>query len=378
MTSEAKKIKKIAVFTATRAEYGLLYWLMKAIEEHDDFQLQLLVSGTHLSKLHGHTIDKVIEDGFQIDVEINLDLSVQDSRLDVTHAMSKATKGVADALQELKPDMLVLLGDRYELLGAASAALIMAVPIFHLHGGEITEGAYDDSIRHAVTKMATWHGVANDEYKNRVIQMGESENKVFTVGAMGLDNIKKLSLLSKVELEQDLNFKFREKTVLVTFHPVTNAENPIEGFLEMMEVLQQQRDLHVIFTYPNADHGRNEIVSGINEFVKQYPNRSLCVKSLGQLKFLSALQYVDVIIGNSSSGIFEASSFNIPTVNIGVRQYGRIRASSVIDCDNQVESIQAAVDKALTNNRLQNVVNPFGDGEASEKIMDIFSSLEFR
>lgn len=351
MAKGQKYIKKIAVFTATRAEYGLLYWLMKEIESNEALALQLLVSGTHLSQTHGYTIEQIISDGFAIDAQIDLQLTDRDSRLDVASAMSRASEGVAKVLSELQPDVLILLGDRYELLGAASAALIMGVPIFHLHGGEITEGAYDDSIRHAVTKMATWHGVANDEYRQRVIQMGESQEKVFNVGAMGLDNIKRLPLLSQDELEQQLSFSLGEKTALVTFHSVTNADNPIEGFLEMMTVLEQQQDLHIIFTHPNADHGRNEIIRHIDEFVCKHSQRTMVSKSLGQLRFLSALKYCDVMVGNSSSGIIEAPAMQIPSLNIGDRQKGRHRASTVIDSENDQQSIAQGLLNALAFNK---------------------------
>ncbi len=364
-------MKKVAVFTSTRAEYGLLYWLMKDIDDHDLLQLQLLVSGTHLSETHGHTIDQILQDGFQVDAQIDLGLSELDQRIDVAHALGLATKGVADALLELAPDVLILLGDRYELLGAASAALVMGIPIFHLHGGEITEGAYDDSIRHAITKMATWHGVANEGYRERVIQMGEPAEKVYNVGAMGLDNIKRLPLLSQVELEEQLNFKFGEKSVLVTFHPVTNAESPVEGFHELLSVLEECDDLHVIFTHPNADHGRMEIVKNINAFVAKYPGRSIVKDSLGQLKFLSALKYVDVLVGNSSSGIIEAPTMGTLSLNIGDRQKGRHRASTVIDCGCHLDDIQCALDKALDFSPVKKVKNPYAMGNPAKDVIKV-------
>ena len=367
--------KKIAVFTATRAEYGLLYWLMKEINASDGLQLKLLVSGTHLSETHGYTVDQIRSDGFVIDVEIDLKLSEQDARIDVAHAMSLASKGVADALSELEPDVLVLLGDRYELLGAATAALLMGVPIFHLHGGEETEGAYDNSIRHAVTKMATWHGVANEKYHERVIQMGEPEKNVFNVGAMGLDNIKRLSLLSKNELESELNFQFGKKTILVTFHPVTNAENPIEGFLELLSVLAERNDITIIFTHPNADHGRSAIVKGIKDFVLKHSNRSMDQDSLGQLKFLSALKYVDAMVGNSSSGIIEAPSMSVPSLNIGDRQKGRYQASTVIDCKNNESDILAGLEKLLSWNNDIEVENPYSFGAPAKTMIEILETL---
>ena len=368
--------KRIAIFTATRAEYGLLYWLMREIKESDALQLQLLVSGTHLSKTHGHTIDQIRSDGFVIDAEIDLNLSEQDSRIDVAHAMSLASKGVADALSELEPDVLLLLGDRYELLGAASAALLMGVPIFHLHGGEETEGAYDNSIRHAVTKMASWHGVANEKYQERVIQMGEPADNVFNVGAMGLDNIKRLTLLSKNELEKQLNFQFGEKTILVTFHPVTNAVNPVEGFHELLSVLSARDDIRIIFTHPNADHGRSAIVEGITDFVTQHSTRSMVQDSLGQLKFLSALQYVDAMVGNSSSGIIEAPSMSIPSLNIGDRQKGRYQASTVTDCKSHQADIAQGLENVLSWDKNSKIDNPYSSGNPAKRVTSILEVLD--
>lgn len=375
MPSTQKNKKKIAIFTATRAEYGLLYWLMKEINANNELQLQLLVSGTHLSKTHGYTIEYIRSDGFMIDAQIDLQLSDKDARIDVAHAMSLASKGVADVLSELEPDILILLGDRYELLGAASAALIMGIPIFHLHGGEETEGAYDNSIRHAVTKMATWHGVANEEYRERVIQMGEIADNVFNIGAMCLDNIKRLPLLTKHELEQELNFKLDKKTALITFHPVTNEKNPIEGLLELITILEQKQELQIIFTHPNADHGRSEIVDQINKFVFKNPNRSIVRESLGQIRFLSALKHCDVMVGNSSSGIIEAPAMQTVSLNLGSRQKGRHRASTVIDCETDQHSIEQGLIKALTFDQSQTVDNPYGQGNPTQSLIEILTKI---
>ncbi len=368
-------MKKIAVFTATRAEYGLLYWLMKDIQADKGLQLQLIVSGTHLSPLHGNTVDQVYQDGFHIDAKVDLNLSEDDSRLDVAYAMSEATKGVAEVLHGLQPDVLILLGDRYELLGAASAALIMGVPVLHLHGGEVTEGAYDDSIRHAVTKMASWHGVANEEYRQRVIQMGEAEGNVFNIGAMGLDNIKRSPLLSLADLEDQLDFNFGKKTILVTFHPVTNAKNPVEGFDELLSVLTKHEDVHVIFTHPNADHGRAAIIKSINAFVKKFPHRSMETESLGQVRFLSALKHADAVVGNSSSGIIEAPSMGTPSLNVGDRQKGRNQASTILNCTNDVESISQQIDKVLTMGKTIDRNNPYALGTPSHTLIEILKRV---
>ena len=332
--------KKICIFTATRAEYGLLYWLMKDLETAQGFELQIIVSGTHLSKAHGYTIDQIHADGFRVDEIVDLGISDKDSRYDVAHSMGMATKGVAKALEKLQPDILILLGDRYELLGAAASALIMGVPIFHLHGGEVTEGAYDNSIRHAITKIARWHGVASKQYAERVIQMGENPSNVFNIGAMGIDNIKRLQFLDKEMLQKQLNIKFQEKLILVCFHPVTNARNPLEGFYELLSVLSKIENITIIFTYPNADHGREEIIKAIKEFVLNNSDVAIFSKSLGQIKFLSALKYADAIVGNSSSGIIEAPLLGTPTLNIGDRQKGRKRTDMIVDCDNNEMSIR--------------------------------------
>lgn len=360
--------KKICIFTGTRAEYGLLYWLMRDIQVSNELELQLIVSGAHLSKQYGETAKQIEEDGFDIDYKVDLNLDAGNQRIDVAHSMGLATSGVAKALNELKPDVFILLGDRYELLGAASAALVMGVPIFHLHGGEITEGAYDDSIRHAITKMASWHGVANEEYRKRVIQMGENPDMVYNVGGLGLDNIKRLKLLLKAELEEQLDFKLGEKNILVTYHPVTNTDKEDKGFDNLLAVLQNKKDINILFTYPNADHGSDELIEKIDCFVKQNSNRSKAWKSLGQLKYLSALQYVDAVVGNSSSGIIEAPSFNIASVNIGNRQKGRLKAISVLDCDENTDSIYDAINQALRP-LSKEVINPYGEGGVSKKII---------
>ena len=362
--------KRIAVFTATRAEYGLLYWLMKELDVSDNFDLQVIVSGTHLSEHHGYTIEQIIEDGFNIAAKVDLDLSEKDSRLDVAQAMSKATQGIAKSLNELNSDVIFMLGDRYELLGAASAALVMGVPIFHLHGGEVTKGAYDDEIRHAITKMATWHGVACQEYADRVIGMGEPENKVFNVGTMSLDNIKRLNLLSKNELEDHIKFHFGQKSILVTFHSVTNAKNPVEGFVELLVVLNERKDIHIIFTYPNADHGREDIVSLIDDFVEKNISRSIVVNNLGQLRFLSALQYVNAVVGNSSSGIIEAPLMNTPTLNIGDRQKGRVRSSTIVDSGNSIREIDLGLERVLSLEKTK-YFNSIYEGNPSKSILNI-------
>ncbi|NKB75848.1 MAG: UDP-N-acetylglucosamine 2-epimerase (hydrolyzing) [Gammaproteobacteria bacterium] len=370
--------RKICVFTGTRAEYGLLYWLMKDIIAAQDLTLQLIVSGSHLSSHHGHTIEKIESDGFHINCAVDLELTEHDTRSDIASAAGRATAGVADALKKLKPDVILLLGDRYELLGAATAALLCGVPIFHLHGGELTEGAYDDAIRHSVTKMASWHGVANEVYRKRVIQMGEEPEKVFNVGGLGLDNFTRLDLLSKDELQDQLDFHFGKKTALVTYHSVTNSTDEDVGFENLLKVLEERTDISIIFTYPNADQGRAELVKKMERFISRFPERSRGWRSLGQLRYLSTLKYADGVIGNSSSGIIEAPSFGIGTVNIGERQSGRLKAFSVVDCDSDYASISAAVEKVFDTdfvNGMGQLSNPYGTGGAAQKLVNILQTL---
>ena len=373
--------RKIGVLTATRAEYGLLYWLMKEIQEEPALELKLVVMGTHLSKLYGNTVDEIRKDGFYIDYLVDLKLTRNDSRKATVNILARATKGTAQALKALKLDLLVLLGDRYELMGAASAALLMGIPIFHLHGGEITEGAYDDAIRHAVTKLATWHGVATEPYRLRVIQMGEQPNTVFNVGALGLDNIDKLPLLSKDELESSLDFKLGQKSFLIAYHPETNSKTPAKGFDSLLEALRSYPDIQLIFTYPNADSGRYIIIRKLEKFIALYPDRCKAWHSLGQLRYLSLLKHVDGIVGNSSSGIIEAPAFPTCTINIGDRQKGRLRACSVIDVDSNVESIKAAIEKIFSfdfKSKIGSTIHPYGQPGAAKKVVGLLKTVEHK
>ena len=373
--------RKIGVLTATRAEYGLLYWLMKEIQVEPALELKLVVMGTHLSKLYGNTINEIRKDGFHIDYLVDLKITKNDSKKATVNILARAANGTAQALKALKPDLLVLLGDRYELLGAASAALLMGVPIFHLHGGEITEGAYDDSIRHAVTKMAAWHGVAAEPYRFRVIQMGEHPSTVFNVGALGLDNIDKLPLLSKEELETSLDCRLEKKTFLVAYHPETNSKTPDKGFDCLLEALKSYPDIQLIFSYPNADSGRYNIVRKLENFIASYPDRCIAWHSLGQLRYLSLLQYVDGIVGNSSSGLIEAPALLTGTINIGDRQKGRLRACSVIDADATVQSIKVAIEKIFSfdfNRKLGKTNNPYGQPGAARKVVGFLKTIKYK
>jgi len=365
--------KKICVVTGTRAEYGLLYWLLKEIESDKDLELQVIVTGTHLSPEFGLTF-KTIEEEFKIDKKIEMLLS-SDTHIGISKSMGLAQISFSEAYEELKPNLLVVLGDRYEIFSAVSAAMIANIPIAHLHGGEITQGAFDESIRHSITKMSHLHFTATNEYRNRVIQLGENPNRVFNVGGLGIDNIKKLKLLSHKEFEDSINFKLNKKNIIVTFHPVTLENSTAkEQFKELLDAIDELENTHIIFTKANSDTDGRIINQMINEYVTKNNDKSIEFTSLGQLRYLSALQYVDVMVGNSSSGLIEAPSFGIATVNIGDRQKGRIKAKSVIDCEPNKQSILEAFNKVYKNN-FSNIINPYGNGGASQKIKKIIKEI---
>jgi len=332
-------MRKICVVTGSRAEYGLLSRLMRLILEDTELTLQIIVTNMHLSPEFGLTYKEIEKDGFKIDKKVEMLLS-SDTANATTKSVGLATIGFADAYEDLKPDLLLVLGDRFEILAAVTAALFYKIPVAHLHGGEITEGAYDDSIRHSITKMSHLHFTSTEEYRKRVIQLGEEPYRVFNVGAIGIDNIKHLNLMPKHELEKSLNFIFGEKCVLVTFHPVTLESNTAEEQIQsLLQALKSIDDLRILFTLPNSDTEGRIIMLMINQFVEENKNRSIAFTSLGQLKYLSALQFVDAVIGNSSSGIIEIPWFDIPTLNIGVRQKGRIKVKTVVDSDVTFEDI---------------------------------------
>ncbi|CUU69010.1 UDP-N-acetylglucosamine 2-epimerase [Campylobacter hyointestinalis] len=369
--------RKICVVTGTRAEYGLLYWLIKGIQESDDLELQLIVTGAHLEERFGFTY-KEIEKDFKIDKKIEMLVS-SDSAVGVSKSMGLAMIGFAEAYNELKPDVILILGDRYEIFCAASSAMIARIPIVHLHGGEATEGLIDEAIRHSITKMSHLHFVATDEYARRVIQLGEEPNRVFNVGGMGIENIKRLNLLSRSEFEQSINFKLNKKNILVTFHPVTLEKGAAkEQFKELLNALDELKDTNIIFTKANADMGGKIINQMIDKYSSKNSGKAVSFASLGTLRYLSALKHVDMVVGNSSSGLAEAPSFKIATINIGDRQKGRIKADSIIDCEPNKLSIQKAINKAYTKefkSVLENTINPYGDGNASIKIIEVLKKV---
>lgn len=362
-------MKKIAVFTGTRAEYGLLYWLLKDIQQDTELELQLLVSAMHLSPEFGMTYQQIEADGFTITEKVEMLLS-SDSAVGTAKSMGLGVIGFADALSRMKPDILVILGDRFEALAVAQAAMILRIPIAHIHGGEITEGAYDDAIRHAITKLSLLHFTSTETYRTRVIQLGEHPNRVFNVGAIGLDHLQRSKLMTVKELAASLNFKLEQPYLLVTYHPVTLASEPaVESFNNLLNALDQFPNHQIILTYPNADDGGRAIIPLLEAYAKKQPSRALAIPSLGQLRYLSSVKHAAAVVGNSSSGIIEVPSFKVPTVNLGERQKGRLAATSVFSCPSSTKTIVKTLQAALQTN-LSQVVNPYGKGQASEAILE--------
>jgi GDP/UDP-N,N'-diacetylbacillosamine 2-epimerase (hydrolysing) len=372
-------MKKICVFTGSRAEYGSLKPVLTALSKRDDLKVQLLVSGMHLSPEFGLTYREIEKDGFVIDEKVEMILS-SDTPTAISKSIGVGVIGCADALERLRPDILLILGDRFEALAVAIAAMVARIPIAHLCGGEVTEGAIDEAMRHAITKMSHIHFTAADEYRNRVIQLGEDPNTVYCVGGPGLDNLKTMTLLNKDEVENFLGTRLLPHNFLVTFHPATLDEEPVEiQFGNLLEVLDEQAHSMIIFTKANADVNGRIINKMIDSYVEKNQERSKAFYSLGQLHYYSIMQYVDAVIGNSSSGIWEAPSFKIGSINIGTRQSGRIKAESIIDCDITRDSIRAAFDRLYSpefRGLLAKVTNPYGDGNASDRIAEIISNVD--
>lgn len=366
-------MKNICVVTGTRAEYGLLKPLLRRIEDDEELNLQLVVTGMHLSPEFGLTYQEIEQDGFQI-IERNEMLLSSDTPSGITKSVGLGTIGFADIFSRIKSDILVLLGDRYEVFAAATAAMIYRIPIAHIHGGELTEGAVDDAIRHSITKMSTLHFPSTEDYRKRIIQMGEQPERVFCVGALGVENIKSQKLLTKKELEESIGFSLEKPYIVVTYHPVTLEHNTSEiQFLNLLDALSKQDKYNVIFTKANADTDGRIINQMIDDYVVERKNNAVAFVSLGMIRYLSALKFCSMVIGNSSSGLLEAPSFNIPTINIGDRQKGRIRAKSVIDCNWKTENILFAMEKAENmkkQNLLLNVDNPYEGVETSKCIIN--------
>ena len=370
--------RRICVITGSRAEYGLLRWVMQGIKDEPSLTLQIIATGMHLSPEFGDTYQEIEGDGFVIDRKVEM-LTGSDSPVGIAKSMGSGMIGFADALNELKPDLLVVLGDRFEIFSAVSAALVARIPVAHIHGGELTEGNFDDALRHSITKMSHLHFVAAEEYRNRVIQLGEFPDRVFNVGGLGVDNIARTKLKSKDELETELQFKFQEQNLLVTFHPVTlEPDSGVDQLTELLDALDSFPDIGLIFTLPNADTGGQLMTGLIEEYTNSRAN-AVSYASLGAVRYLSTMACVEGIIGNSSSGLLEAPSFMVGTVNIGDRQRGRLQAQSVISCKPNKREIQFAITKLLSGdfrNKLQNTVSPYGGPGARKNILECLKMTE--
>lgn len=365
-------MKKVCIVTGTRAEYGLLKPVIDKVYKSEVLELQLIVTGMHMSAEFGMTYKEIEEDGYPINSKIEMLLS-SDTPVGITKSMGVALIGFADYFNVNKPDIVVILGDRYEMLAVASAAMIARIPIAHIHGGELTEGAIDDAIRHSITKMSQLHFTSTEKYRKRVIQLGEQPQNVYNVGALGVENAKNVKTLSKEELEKELDFKFTNPTIMITYHPVTLEKLTSEKqFGEVLKVIDRHEEISVIFTKANADTDGRIINKMIDDYVNINRNRCRAYFSLGQLRYLSVLKYCDAVLGNSSSGIVEVPSFHIPTINIGDRQKGRIHAESVIDCGNNAEQIDAALMKALSlefRKSIADIKNPYEGERPSSDIV---------
>lgn len=374
-------MRNICVITGTRAEFGLLSGLMRLIQQSELTTLQVVATNMHLSERYGNTYKEIEETGFAIDYKVPmLDENGADNSTDTIKAMSRALEGFAAAYDALRPDLIVVLGDRYEILAAAEAALIKQIPVAHIHGGELTLGAYDDAIRHSITKMSQLHFTSTEEYRKRVIQLGEQPESVFYVGALGVENIKHVQLMSKEELEQDLQFEITDQTILVTYHPVTLSEsNPINDINALFEVLDEHPELHIIFTLPNSDTGGQVLAEAIEKYATQHCDRVRAYKSLGMKRYLSVMKYCKAVVGNSSSGILEAPSFHIPTLNIGSRQDGRIAAESVYNCATDKDSISAGLEYILSPESraiAAKAKNPYEKEGTAQAIFDVISTYQ--
>nr|WP_314552477.1 UDP-N-acetylglucosamine 2-epimerase [uncultured Capnocytophaga sp.] len=367
-------MRKICVITGTRAEFGLLRPLIELINKDIELQLQLIATGMHLSPEFGYTLDEITAAGFAVNKKVECLLS-SDTSVGISKSIALAVSGFADALEALQPDLVVVLGDRTEILGAVIAAGMANIPIAHLHGGETTEGAYDEAIRHSITKFSHLHFTSTEIYRKRVIQLGEQPDTVFNVGAISLDSIKKLELLDREAFEKSIGFKLKKRNVLITYHPVTlEKEAPIETFENILTALDELGDTGLIFTHANSDKNGRIINKMIAEYVEAHKDKAVSFKSLGQLRYLSALQFVDFVIGNSSSGILEVPSFYIPTINIGDRQKGRICSESIINSTNTLEDIRKSITFALNKEfreKIQQQKMLYGNGTAAEQILKV-------
>jgi len=371
--------RKICVVTGTRAEYGLLQSVMTLLKSDPDVQFQLVVTGSHLSSRHGETVRQIEQDGFVPNERVQVDLT-DDSKLGIARAMADTTSKIAEAFDRLSPDVIVVLGDRYEILASAQAALILGIPIAHIHGGEVTAGAFDDSIRHAITKMSSLHFVAAQDYMRRVIQLGEQPNTVFNVGALGIDLALSTELADRQELCESLHVQLTNPILLVTYHPTTRADKSAsEEITEVLAALEKFAYCTVVFTGVNADPGNSEISSKISQFISADPKKRSLHESLGQKNYFSLMKLCDVVVGNSSSGIIEAPAFRVPTVNIGARQHGRLKADSIVDSNVDRNQIQTSIEITLSSTwreRCAKIVSVYGSGNCAQKIVNTLKTAD--
>ncbi len=373
-------MKRICVVTGTRAEYGLLYWTLVALKKDPSIKLQICATGMHMSPEFGLTYHQIEKDGFTIDYKVE-SLMSSDSGTGIAKSIGIGISGISDAFSQLEPDIVLLLGDRYEILAAAIAAMSLRIPIAHCHGGESTEGLIDESIRHSITKMSHLHFTATKAFEKRVIQLGEQPANVFCFGAMGIEYINKIKFLTKKEIEDKMNFSFLTNNYLITYHPETlEMKESSDKFSELLKALEEikNNDTLFIFTMPNADNNGRVIIDMINQFVKTNPFNSIAFTSMGQINYLSTLKFVNAVIGNSSSGLIEAPTLKIPTVNVGDRQRGRIMAKSVISCHTEKNKILHAIKKSSSRDfkaRINDFENPYGFQNVSSKIVDILKKV---
>jgi GDP/UDP-N,N'-diacetylbacillosamine 2-epimerase (hydrolysing) len=369
--------RKICVVTGTRAEYGLLRMFMHGVLDDAQLELQLIVTGMHLSPEFGCTYQAIETDGFRIDKRVEILLS-SDSATAISKSVGLGVIGFADAFAELQSDLIVVLGDRFEILAAVTAALFARIPVLHLHGGEVTEGSLDESMRHAISKMSHVHCVASEDYRRRVIQLGEQPDRVHCVGGLGVDVIKQTQLLGRAALEATLDFKLKDRNLLITFHPATlDTESPVDQMNELLAALEGLNNTGLIFTLPNADSGGRELIAAVNAFVAKHTN-ACAYTSLGQLRYLSCMALCDGVVGNSSSGLLEAPTMKKGTINIGDRQLGRLQASSIINCRAERNEITFALQKLYSTTfqaDLAKVASPYGNGGGSARVVDIIKEL---